>query len=64
MADEAGVLTVGIDPETNEVVVNVPECPIIEGFWHITFSPDQARQFAMLLITKAGDIEASKNAGT
>lgn len=58
MADIAGTLEVGIDPKTNEVCVNVPKCAVIKGFWHITFSADQARDFARLLLIKAQEIDA------
>ncbi len=51
----AGCLMVGIDPENREVVVNLDRDR--NGVGHITFSPDQARNLARLLIEKAADID-------
>lgn len=56
--EPVNVLEVGIDPETKEVCVNVPVCPQVDGFWHVTFSAAQARNFAGLLMKKANELEA------
>jgi len=54
-APPAGCLMVGIDPHRMEVVVNLDGDR--NGIGHITFSPDQARSLAILLMTKANDID-------
>jgi hypothetical protein len=53
-APPAGCLMVGINPDRMEVVINLDR----DRTGHITFSPDQARYLARLLITKADDIDA------
>ena len=50
---EGGTLLVGIDPRRGEVVVNLDH----DRVGHITFSPDQARQFAAILNQKAAEAE-------
>lgn len=57
MEEEGGVLEVGIDPATAEVCVNVPVCEQRDGFWHLTFSADQARNFAHILLRKADEAD-------
>lgn len=61
MAEEK-VLEVGVDPETNEVCVNVPVCEQKDGFWHLTFTAEQTRNFAELLLRKAIELENEETA--
>lgn len=56
-----GFLEVGTT-ETGEVVVNHPDLkPDKHGVGHIVFSPEQARHFAKLLLTKAADADTFLN---
>lgn len=48
-------LEVAIDPDTFEVVINLDHDR--NGVGHITFSPNQARNLAKLLMKKASDAE-------
>ena len=50
---QGGFLEVGIDPRRGEVVVNLDR----DRTGHITFTPDQARQLAALLVKKADETE-------
>ena len=53
-----GFLEVGIDPDTDEVVVNHPDLkPDENGVGHIKFSVNQARNLGYLLIRKANEAE-------
>jgi hypothetical protein len=58
MADRvSGTLEVGTN-SAGEVVVNHPDLkPDEHGVGHIVFSPPQARHFAHLLLSKAGDAD-------
>jgi len=54
MADQKqGFLSVGIDPNLREVVINLDH----DRTGHITFSPEQARQLAATLVKKASEAD-------
>jgi hypothetical protein len=50
-----GYLEIGINPETFEIVINLDEDR--NGIGHVTFSPDQARNLASILIRKADEVD-------
>ena len=55
-----GFLEVGITDGTHEVIVNHGDLDVdVNGCGHIVFSPAQARNLAVLLITKAHEAEQS-----
>lgn len=64
MADKIeGFLEVGHN-EDREVVINHPDLkPDAQGVGHITFSPNQARTLAGLLIKHANEVEDEIRAG-
>ncbi len=49
MSQTSGILEVGTD-ERGEIVLNIPVCEQRDGWWHVTFSPQQAFDLALLLI--------------
>lgn len=53
-----GYLIIGISEDYKEVIVNLPEG---SETGHVTFSPNQARAMANLMIQKADDIDAHTN---
>lgn len=61
--EEVRVLEVGIDLDTNEVVVNLPVCETRDGMWHMTFSPEQSVSFARLLIKHAEEVARRRSRG-
>jgi hypothetical protein len=57
----AGVLEVGVNPDTHEVVINHPDLqPDANGVGHIIFSPAQALALAATLMKQAAAAQTSK----
>lgn len=53
-----GYLIVGLTEDGKEVIVNHPDIdPDKDGVGYITFSPEQARNLARLLLEKAHEID-------
>ncbi|HVN82273.1 MAG TPA: hypothetical protein VMW38_25030 [Terriglobia bacterium] len=57
----SGILEVGVDPKTHEVVINHPDLqPDANGCGHIVFSVSQALDLAMILMKKAAEAQTSR----